>query len=147
MAMSAKRVGLRVSLGTALLALATITGGCATYHSMMGKTELSGANESPPVSTQASGLASIKVGSDGSVSGEVTVSGMVPTAAHIHHGAAGKNGPVIIPLKKTGADSFEVPAGAKFTEAQLAEYKAGEMYVNVHSAEHKPGEVRGQLKP
>lgn len=145
--MSVKRAGVRVSVGAVLLALTMITGGCATYHSMMGKTELSGANESPPVSTQASGLASIKVASDGSVSGEVTVSGMVPTAAHIHHGAAGKNGPVVIPLKKTGADTFEVPAGAKFNEVQLAAYKAGEMYVNVHSAAHKPGEVRGQLQP
>ena len=145
--MSTKRVGSRVSVGVALLALAMITAGCATYNKMMGKAELSGANESPPVSTKASGAASIKVADDRSVSGEVTVSGMAPTAAHIHQAAAGKNGPVVIPLTKKGADKFEVPAGSKFTEAQYAAYKAGEMYVNVHSDAHKGGEVRAQLQP
>ena len=147
MAMHASRVGSRIFMSAALAMFVAVAAGCATYQHMMGKEELSGANESPPVSTKASGLASIKVGDDGSVSGEVTVSGMVPTAAHIHHGAAGKNGPVIIPLTKVSDDKFVVPPGAKFTDAQYAEYKAGEMYVNVHSAAHKPGEIRAQLQP
>jgi hypothetical protein len=67
--------------------------------------------------------------------------------AHIHNGAAGKIGPVIIPLTKSGADTWSVPAGAKLTDAQNAAFKAGDLYVNVHSAEHKGGEIRGQLKP
>ncbi|HEX9813129.1 MAG TPA: CHRD domain-containing protein [Burkholderiales bacterium] len=145
--MSASRVGSRISLGAAVLVFVAMSAGCATYQQMMGKVELSGANESPPVSTKASGLASIKVGADRSVSGEVTVSGMVPTAAHIHQGPTGMNGPVVIPLTKKGANKFEVPAGAKFTEAQFAAYKGGHLYVNVHSDAHKPGEVRGQLQP
>ena len=145
--MSASRTLSRIAFGVLVSAVVGMSTGCATYHRMMGHTELSGANEAPPVSTKASGVANIKVNDDRTVSGKVTVSGMTPVAAHIHQGAAGKNGPVIIPLKKTAPDSFEVPAGAKFTVAQYNAYKAGDMYVNVHSAAHKAGEVRGQLKP
>ena len=72
--------------------------------------------------------------------------GMTATAAHIHEGATGSNGPVIVPFTKTGDNTFEAPAGAKFTDAQCASYKAGRTYVNVHSAAHPGGEIRAQLK-
>jgi hypothetical protein len=108
---------------------------------------LAGAAEVPPVSTSASGTARITVQADGSVSGSVTVSGMVPTMAHIHDGVAGKNGPVVVGLTKTSETTFTVPAGARFSEAQMASYMAGGYYVNVHSAEHPGGEMRGQLLP
>ena len=52
-------------------------------------------------------------------------------AAHIHIGAAGKNGPVIIPLQKTADGVWTVPAGAKLNDAQMAAYKAGGLYLNV----------------
>ena len=109
------------------------------------KVSLSGANEVPPVTTKATGEGTIMVADDGSVSGSVTTSGVAGTAAHIHEGAAGKNGPVIVPLTKEG-DTYKVPAGAKFTAAQMTSFKAGNLYINVHSAAHPGGEVRGQLK-
>lgn len=87
---------------------------------------LSGANEVPPVSTSASGGGTITVGDDRSVSGTVSTTGVAGTASHIHEGAAGKNGPVIVPLAKDG-DSYKVPAGAKLTEAQMASFKAGNL--------------------
>ena len=108
---------------------------------------LSGAQQNPPVTTAASGSGTITVGADKSVSGSVTTSGVAGTAAHIHDGAPGKNGPVIIPLTKTSDDTWSVPAGAKLTDAQYDSYKAGNLYVNVHSAANKGGEIRGQLKP
>jgi hypothetical protein len=108
---------------------------------------LSGSQEVPPNSSQATGKSTISVASDKTVKGDVKVSGMTPAAAHIHIGAAGKNGPVIVPLTKTADDTFSVPAGAKLTDDQFDAYKAGNLYVNVHSAQYKGGEIRAQLKP
>lgn len=110
------------------------------------KVELSGAQEVPPVQTTATARGAIVVGDDRSVSGSVTVVGFAPTAAHIHQGAAGTNGGVVIPLVKNG-DVFSVPAGAKLSEAQFAAFRAGNLYVNVHSSTHPEGEIRAQLKP
>jgi len=64
-----------------------------------------------------------------------------------HEGAVNANGAVVIPLTKTSANVWSVPAGTKFTDAQFQSYKAGQMYVNVHSASNKEGEIRGQLGP
>jgi hypothetical protein len=69
------------------------------------------------------------------------------TAAHIHQGAAGKSGPPVITLAKTGDNTWAVPEGSSFNDDQYAAYLAGNLYINVHSAEHKPGEIRGQLRP
>ena len=108
--------------------------------------KLSGDQEVPPVQTSGSGSGTITIGDDGSVSGSVTAAGFTPTAAHIHEGAAGKNGPVIVPFTKDG-DKFGPAAGAKLTPDQLKAFKAGNLYVNIHSAAHPGGEVRAQLKP
>lgn len=146
----------KLGLAAALLASVVGFGGCAQMQSMMGGDKmaagggtqhitLSGANEVPPVNTTASGTGDITVKADGSVSGSVKVTGITATAAHIHQGAPGSNGPVIVPFTKDG-DTFTAPATAKLTEAQLAAYKAGNTYFNVHSAANPGGEIRAPLK-
>ena len=109
--------------------------------------KLSGANEVPPVTTAASGTGTITVAADGSVSGSVKVTGVAATMAHIHVGAAGKNGPVLIPLTQTAPGEWSVPVGAKLDTEQMKSYKAGELYVNVHSEANKGGEIRAQIIP
>ena len=109
------------------------------------KVMLSGANEVPPVTTSASGDGAISIADDGTVSGSVTTKGVQGTAAHIHMGAAGSNGPVIVPFTKEG-DTYKAPAGAKLNADQLKAFKSGDLYVNVHSAANPGGEIRGQLK-
>jgi len=111
------------------------------------KLSLGGDQEVPPVMTSAKGSGTISIGADKSVSGMVTTSGIAGVAAHIHDAAAGKNGPVIIPLAKSGDNAWSVPPGAKLTDAQYKDLESGNLYVNVHSAAHKGGEIRGQLKP
>src|SRR5215510_4990446 len=107
--------------------------------------KLSGANEVPPATTQASGNGVVIIALDHSVTGTITVTGMKATAAHIHEGAVGTNGPVIIPFRKTDDDEFAAPDGAKLTDAQWASYQAGNLYLNVHSAKYPGGEIRAQL--
>jgi hypothetical protein len=109
--------------------------------------KLGGDQEVPPVTTSANGMGKITVTDDGSVSGSVSVQGLAPTMAHIHLGAAGKNGPVIITLTKTAEGVWSVPPGAKLTAEQLKSYQAGELYVNVHTEANKGGEIRAQIKP
>src|SRR5437868_1847355 len=86
--------------------------------------KLTGADEVPPVSVPGSGSGSFTVGDDGAVNGSVTTSGVQGTMAHIHQGAKGQNGPVIVPLTKNG-DTYSTPAGAKLNEAQMQAFKNG----------------------
>jgi hypothetical protein len=79
--------------------------------------------------------------------GTVQTTGLVATAAHIHQGAVGQNGPVIVTLVKTGTDVWGVPVGTSLTDAQYQAYLAGQLYVNVHTDANKGGEIRAQLKP
>jgi hypothetical protein len=118
---------------------------CGIAYGADVKVMLSGANEVPPVTASGSGEGTIMIADDGAVSGSVMTKGVQGTAAHIHQAAAGKNGPVIVPLAKEG-DTYKVPAGAKLTPDQVKAFKAGELYVNVHTAANPNGEVRGQLK-
>lgn len=111
------------------------------------KVMLSGDQEIPPVTTAASGTGTITVGEDRSVSGRVTVSGLVVSVAHIHEAAAGSNGPIIIPLTKISDTVWVVPTGAKLTDSQYTSYRAGNLYYNMHSEAHRSGEIRGQIRP
>ena len=111
------------------------------------KVALSGGQEIPPVTTPASGIGTITVGADKSITGSVTVSGMSASVAHIHDAAAGKNGPIVIPLTQSPDNVWSVPAGVKLTDSQHESYRAGNLYFNIHSAAHKGGEIRGQIKP
>ncbi len=134
------------AIGTAVLAFAALgLGGCATYKDNMPawmpgssavSVKLSGAEEVPPVNASGSGSGSFRV----------TTKDVQGTMAHIHRGAKGQNGPVVVPLTKNG-DTYSVPAGRKLTAEQMKDWKAGNFYVNVHTARNKGGEVRGQINP
>jgi hypothetical protein len=77
----------------------------------------------------------------------VEVRNVNATAAHIHLAPKGQNGPVIIPLVKTGENVWSVPANTILSSAQFGAYRSGNLYVNVHSAANPNGEIRAQLKP
>jgi predicted small secreted protein len=140
----------RRAVPAVMAAVALALAGCGTMSMFGGgsKVTLSGAEQNPPVTTSASGSGRITVKDDKSVSGSVTTSGLAGTAAHIHVGARGQNGPVAVPLAKSAdGNTWSVPEGAKLTDAQYDAYKAGNLYVNVHTAANKGGEIRGQINP
>ena len=139
----------RVALLAALVMSVAVMSGCASsmWNKDAGmKVSLSGAQEVPAVMTAASGTANFTIGADKSVMGSVTTTGIDAKAAHIHIGAPGKNGPVVVPLAKSAENTWSVAPGAKLTDEQYAAYRAGNLYVNVHSAAYAGGEIRAQLK-
>jgi hypothetical protein len=131
----------------ALAATVILVAGSASVLAADLKVKLVGAEETPPVTTSATGTGTITIAADKSVSGTIKTTGIEGTVAHIHVGAPGQSGPPIITLDKGADGVWSVPPGSTLTDAQYASFKAGNLYVNVHSAEHKPGEIRGQLKP
>jgi hypothetical protein len=122
-------------------------GGVRTYQA-----NLTGANEVPPVTTAMSGRAIMALSADaGSLAYRLSVADVVSTtAAHIHQGRVGVNGPVIFNLIPSGATLNPASAVAgtiTLTDTNLFHLIGGNYYVNVHTAARPAGEVRGQLTP
>ena len=132
---------------TFMLFAAAALVGCASTGDQATTVNLSGAQEVPPVKTAATGVGTIRVGADGSVNASIKTTGVSGVAAHIHEGASGANGPVIVPMVKKGDNDWATEPGAKFTPAQFDAYKAGRTYFNVHTPQNKGGEIRGQIRP
>lgn len=127
--------------------------------------ELSGDAEVPPVTTDATGSATVGISEDeSSIDFEVTwenLSGPA-TMSHIHYGAADEAGPVMIWLTEVGVSdgSFESPISGSVGEAAfmpveggpqsfaeaLQAIRDGNTYVNVHTEANPGGEIRGQLE-
>lgn len=108
---------------------------------------LNSAQEVPSNASSATGTGTLVVNPlTRAVSGNITLTGMTATAAHIHLGAVGANGPVIVPLVSTAAGVFSVPANTVLTADQFKAYKQGNLYYNAHSAAFPGGEIRGQIR-
>jgi hypothetical protein len=110
---------------------------------------LTGAEEVPPVTTTASGLAVIRVTSDRTVYSRVTVDNIETndqvTMAHIHAGPRGVNGPIIVPLANAPAD-FNVQRTQTISVAKYDSLMTLPTYVNVHSTRNPAGKIRGQIR-
>ena len=72
-----------------------------------------------------------------------------PTAAHIHRGHAGVNGPVVVPLTapESGDPGASSDCRPEVDPTLLREIRAnpGGFYVNVHTGQFPAGAIRGQL--
>jgi len=107
---------------------------------------LAGAQEVPANASTATGAAIFSVNPSTKVlTGTVSTAGVLATAAHIHEGAAGVAGPVVIALSGGTGGVWTVPASTVLTDAQYAALQANSYYVNVHSAGFPAGEIRGQI--
>jgi hypothetical protein len=117
---------------------------------------LTGAQENPAVATAATGQGTVVISADGStITYIVTYSGLSGTvnAAHIHTGAMGTNGGVILPLTAgpspmvgtlTAANFSASGAVTTFAQA-VAAIRAGTTYFNLHTTANPGGEIRGQI--
>ena len=67
------------------------------------------------------------------------------TAAHVHFGAAGTDGPPVFTLRPTDNGNYKgCASGSEWTQDQI-EDNPQEFYVNVHTSEYPAGAIRGQL--
>ena len=107
---------------------------------------LSGANETPPNASSATGTISFTFNSDTKIlSGTVTYSGLTPVAAHIHKAPAGEPGSVVFPLGESSLASPISFTSTPLDATQEADLMANLYYVNIHTAAYPDGEIRAQL--
>jgi hypothetical protein len=148
----------RTIMGTMVVALVAVTsltaaGPAAAKNTQLAAT-LSGAQEVPgPGDPDGTGTAELDVKTKpGKKKAEICFgvnwsSIAQPTAAHIHKGAQGTDGAIVVPLFESTA-GITGELGCVKTKAAIAKPIAknpGAYYVNVHSAEFPAGAVRGQL--
>ena len=64
--------------------------------------------------------------------------------AHIHKGAKGVSGPILVTLCPSSCTS-PLSGTKTLTQAEISDMKARKTYVNVHTAKNPGGEIRGQI--
>ena len=97
---------------------------------------------------QASGTLSID-DATGVISWNFTYSNIAePAAMHIHSGAAGAGGGVVVPLnvETSGGEGTLVGSTTADADSIMAILASpSDYYVNIHNADFRPGALRGQL--
>jgi hypothetical protein len=158
-------------LGAVLLLLA-VSAPALGDNQLKFAADLTGAEEVPPVQTTTTGKVEVEFNADATAADfELEVfDGVAVTQAHLHCGATGQNGPVVVFLFGFIPGGFDVDGQiAKFTltDANVAAVGAdcvpvigmeinnladlldatrdGLIYANVHTVANPGGEIRGQL--
>jgi CHRD domain len=148
-------------LAAGLIALAA---GAASAQTFTLTAQLNGANETPAaLNTGAFGTATVTVDMNArTVTYRVDVFNLPSgvTASHIHVGAAGTGGPVVVnfapPVPASNDFAFSGTVkdsefllrpeqGVRSADDMFQAIIGGNAYVNVHSAVNPGGEIRGQL--
>jgi hypothetical protein len=142
-----------------LLTLVSLAIGVAVAGAQNSKNEfkatMKGSSESPKGPSSASGTFTVQF-KNGQACYKMSVKGLgaFPVAAHIHRGAAGTNGPIVVDLLATSKSTWKgtsprvaqkcVPARAATVAA--IKRNPGNFYANVHTSKNPGGAARGQLK-
>ena len=115
---------------------------------------LTGANETPPVSTNNQAVASFGFNAaTNELSYDVDVFASQPmtvTASHIHTGTVGTPGPILYPLytpvtPTLVTDTLNFNGSVILTDPEVTALFSGGLYINVHTTAHPGGELRAQL--
>ncbi|MGH9984525.1 MAG: CHRD domain-containing protein [Nitrososphaeraceae archaeon] len=126
--------------------------------------KLFGDMEVPPIETNATGLAEFRpILNENTVTYTLNVTDIDNvTAAHIHSGEQGQNGPIVVTLFKPdmptpkmvsgllsegdiSADNLEGPLAGKQLSELLSSMHSMGVYVNIHTTHYLDGEIRGQI--
>jgi len=125
--------------------------GAAMTEPMCFVVYLSGANSVPVADPDGYGVAAISVDpTTNTVTFDVAVAGITlpATAAHIHKGAAGENGPVVVPANGApDANGMQNSTSDAVDAALIQDILANPAgyYYNVHTEDFPNGAIRGQL--
>jgi hypothetical protein len=125
------------------------------------RANLTGANEVPPVTTDATGTFTATLDeAAGTLTWTLSATGLQNiTAAHLHTGAAGANGGVVMPLFAPPGGQVTNILNISNTSRQsdlsgslagnfagfVTQLKAGTIYVNVHTTQNPGGAIRAQV--
>lgn len=147
----------RVRITTLAAAMAiTSLGACATIEEGLGelgaetyRADLTGAQEVGGGDPDGSGRAEISISDElNQVCWDLNnIRNIGPiTAAHIHVGAAGTNGPPVFTLNSANEGGWKgCKSAAEWTQNRI-QGNPQDFYVNVHTAEFPNGAIRGQLR-
>lgn len=131
-----------------LAGCATVEEGIAEKTTTTYRANLTGAQEPGGGDRDGSGRAEISISDNfGQICYDLNdIRGIGPiTAAHIHRGAPGVNGPVVFTLKPANEGGYKgCSGGTEWTQDRI-ENNPGAFYVNIHNAEFPNGAIRGQL--
>ncbi len=137
-----------INLHTAANPGGEIRGALRHNTAFSGIATLTGAQEVPPTASAASGYGWFTMNKTlDSITYAVLATGLTPTAAHIHRGAPGVAGPVVLPLTVTMVPGFYMSTAVAVDSTMLTSLLANELYFNLHSATNPGGEIRGQIEP
>ncbi|MFO7537398.1 MAG: CHRD domain-containing protein [Chloroflexota bacterium] len=132
-------------------AASTLEAQALNQSSHLFQANLTGAEETTPVDTQATGRVVLAL--DGNtLYYRLTVSNIVSaTMGHIHEAPAGVDGPISHWLFDAMADpltgDFTFSGSWSMSSDDLDALMAGDLYVNVHTSAYPGGEIRGQIVP
>ncbi|MDB5065561.1 MAG: hypothetical protein JWM18_1995 [Chloroflexi bacterium] len=131
-----------IGLGLAATPASAAPAAASPYHAALS------ASEETPTAGPAGGTGAAKVTIDaaaGQLCYDLSWSPQVgtPSAAHIHKGAAGTSGPIVVVLSPTAAHTCVASPGPVLQG--IAADPSG-YYVNIHSNAYPGGAVRGQLQ-
>jgi len=110
---------------------------------------LTGDQQNPPVTTDASGTGTFTL-TDAGLAFSITVDGLEIASAHFHNAAVGVNGGVVRAISddfngNTASGIWTSTDGQPLTDELIAELIAGNIYINIHTAANGGGEIRGQV--
>ncbi len=145
-----------------LVLLAVLPVGTCGAAEEIHRADLAGKYELPKVKTPAAGNLKMQVSGDG-ISFELNVDKIIsPSAANIHRGRKGENGPPVAGLfggpTRSGTFSGILAEGVITEKSLLGEFegktladlarliRSGNAYVNILTETYPGGEIRGQIK-